>query len=104
MIFGRIDEYGRALLDLSLRATPSSASQVMEVWVDTGFTGDLVLPESLVNQLGLAQSAIIETVLADGSQSELVTYSCAVDWFGETYVIEVIANQGHVPLLGVGLL
>lgn len=47
----------------------------MEVWVDTGFTGDLGLPESLVNPLGLAQSAIIEAVLDDGSQSELVTDS-----------------------------
>ena len=104
MIFGRIDEYGRALIDLSLRATPDSNFEDMEVWVDTGFTGDLLLPESLVNRLALSPSAIVEAVLADGSQNELVTYSCTVDWFGESRVIEVIANQGRIPLLGVGLL
>lgn len=104
MIFGRIDEYGRALINLTLRATPSSASQEIAVWVDTGFTGDLILPEQLVMQWGLSSSAIVEAVLADGSQSELVTYSCEVDWFGESCIIEVIANQGRIPLLGVGLL
>ncbi len=104
MIYGRIDEYGRALFHLSLRATPSLASQEMEVWVATGFTGDLVLPETLVDQLGLLQSAMVEAALADGSLSELVTYSCEVEWFGDSRVIEVIASQGRIPLLGVGLL
>ena len=48
MIVGRIDEFGRALLLLSMRATPNAASQTIEVWVDTGFTGELVLSELLV--------------------------------------------------------
>ena len=104
MIFGRIDEYGRTLLNLSLRATPNAASLEIEVWVDTGFTGDLILPESLVIQWRPSSSAIVEAVLADGSQSELVTYSCEVNWFREPCVIEVIANQSRIPLLGVGLL
>jgi clan AA aspartic protease len=104
MIIGRIDEFGRALLVVSLRATSNAPSQELEVWVDTGFTGELVLSESQVNQLGLPQSAMVAAALADGSESVLQTFSCVIDWFGESRAIEVVASQGRMPLLGVGLL
>ena len=104
MIFGHINEYGRALVRLMLRVTSNSDSHETEVWVDTGFTGDLLLPETMVNQWALTPSAMVEAALADGSRSELVTFSCEVEWFGESRVIEVIASQGRIPLLGVGLL
>jgi hypothetical protein len=42
--------------------------------------------------------------LADGSRSCLNTYSCMLQWFGKPRSAEVIANQGQIPLLGVGLL
>ena len=42
--------------------------------------------------------------MADGSQIELNTYSCLIDWFGTERSLEVIANEGAIPLLGVGLL
>jgi len=77
---------------------------MLEVWVDTGFTGELVLSQTLVNDLGLTQSAMVAASLADGSQSFLATFSCFIDWFGQSREIEVVANQGHFPLLGVGLL
>jgi hypothetical protein len=34
----------------------------------------------------------------------LSTHTCRVDWFGGELVIEVVANKGSFPLLGVGLL
>jgi hypothetical protein len=34
----------------------------------------------------------------------LKTYECAIDWLGGQRVLEVIANDGEFPLLGVGLL
>jgi clan AA aspartic protease len=73
-------------------------------WIDTGFTGDLVLPESLVEDLELEVTGSIDGVLADGSQVELSTYHCQLNWFGRVRDLEVIANSGQTPLLGVGLL
>ncbi|WP_419581436.1 hypothetical protein [Stieleria magnilauensis] len=32
------------------------------------------------------------------------TYSCVIEWFGDKRNLEVIANDGECPLLGVGLL
>jgi hypothetical protein len=34
----------------------------------------------------------------------LESFACVVDWFGEERRIEVIGNEGAVPLLGVQLL
>jgi clan AA aspartic protease len=72
--------------------------------VDTGFTGDLVLPQSIIDRLELELSGSVDAILADGSQIELNTFSCSIEWFGRAKSLEIIANDGEYPLLGVGLL
>jgi clan AA aspartic protease len=76
----------------------------LDVWIDTGFTGELVLPQAQVTALALPLGPAVTAALADGSQTQMDTYLCLVEWFGEWKTIEVIANQGRFPLLGVGLL
>ena len=71
---------------------------------DTGFTGDLVLPKSIINSISLRLSGSVDAILADGSEIELSTYTCIVDWFGTQRDLEVVANDGDYPLLGVGML
>ena len=99
---GRVDHGGRALLQVTLRA--GGNARPVDVWVDTGFTGDLLLPQSVIDQWELPRSGSIDAILADGSQIELSTYTCVIDWFGMERPLEVIANDGEIPLLGVGLL
>lgn len=101
---GVVDNGGRSLLAVRLRSTRDADSVEVEVWIDTGFTGDLVLPQAAIDALGLIQSGSVDAVLADGSQTELRTYSCLIQWFGSERNLEVIANDGDYPLLGVGLL
>ena len=101
---GVVDNGGRSLLTVELKSSDQSAAAEVEVWIDTGFTGDLVMPQAAINALGLLQSGSIDAVLADGSQTELNTYSCVIEWFGTERNLEVIANDGDYPLLGVGLL
>jgi clan AA aspartic protease len=101
---GFIDECGRALLKIEVSTNPTSSALAIEVWVDTGFTGELVLPLHMIELLGLAHSGSVDAILADGSQVELSTYTCFVDWLGEQRRLEVVANEGEYPLLGVGLL
>ncbi len=101
---GVVDNGGRSLLAVQLRSTSDADSVEVEVWIDTGFTGDLVLPQAAIDALGLIQSGSVDAVLADGSQTELRTYSCLIEWFGNERNLEVIANDGDYPLLGVGLL
>jgi len=101
---GVIDPSGRAILSISVRARIDTDVMLVEVWIDTGFTGDLVIAKSLISKLNLAESGSVDAILADGSLIELSTFTCFVDWFGRTRRLEVVANEGDYPLLGVGLL
>ena len=101
---GIVDNGGRALLTLQVWSRVGSDNSEVAVWIDTGFTGDLVIPQASIEVLGLQQSGSVDAVLADGSQIELRTYSCVIEWFGNKRNLEVIANDGECPLLGVGLL
>lgn len=101
---GTVDHSGRALISVALRKSGTSAPMPITVWIDTGFTGELVLPAAVIESLDLEASGTVDAILADGSQIELSTYSCLIDWFGQTKSLEIIANDGECPLLGVGLL
>ncbi len=101
---GHVDNDGRALLTLAIRPSEEAAPCEIEAWIDTGFNGDLVLPQQQIDDLALPQSGTVVGILADGSEIVLDTYACRIDWFGEESDLEVLANEGEYALLGVGLL
>lgn len=101
---GIVDNGGRALLEIAVRRLSDSEDRVFSTWIDTGFTGELVLPSSIIAELALLQSATVNAVLADGSTVTMQTYTCFVQWFDRIRRIEVVASTGDFPLLGVGLL
>ena len=101
---GTVDHAGRALVRIRLRHPDVVGETDLDAWIDTGFTGELTLPETQVAQLGLPLGPAVRAALADGSEVDLDTHTCLVEWFGEWKRIEVVANQGQFPLLGVGML
>ena len=101
---GSVDDAGRALVRIRLKH-PTVATEVeLDAWIDTGFTGELVLRQQAVVSLGLPVGPSVMARLADGSDIQLDTHTCLLNWFDEWRRIEVVANQGQFPLLGVGLL
>jgi clan AA aspartic protease len=101
---GRVDANGRALIALRLRSRSNSTPTDLTIWIDTAFTGDLVIPRSTIHRLQLPRSASVAAGLADGREVLLDSYHCIVDWFGKEVTAEVIENDGQFPLLGIGLL
>ena len=101
---GHIDLQGRALLTIPVSCSPDGPESAIEVWVDTGFTGDLVLPNNRIQELGLRESSVVQTAMADGREISLDSFVAWVDWFGEPEEVEVIASSGQNVLLGVRLL
>lgn len=101
---GHVDRDGRALIAISIRKSNGEAAQEVLAWIDTGFNGDLVLPQQAIDDLALRQSGTVKAILADGSEIALRRYACLIDWFSEARDLEVVANDGEFPLLGVGLL
>lgn len=98
-----VDSSGRALVVLHVRSESVAKPTDLTAWIDTAFSGDLVIPRTTIRQLGLQQSAAVAAGLADGTQV-VETFSCIVDWFGQELAVEVVENDGQFPLLGVGLL
>jgi clan AA aspartic protease len=101
---GKVDRSGRALIALQVRPTQTAESTELTAWVETAFTGDLVIPRSMINQLQLPQSSAVMAGLADGTEVVLDTFSCVVEWFDEERNIEALESAGEFPLLGIGLL
>lgn len=101
---GVVDDAGRAIVALRVRPVAEAGATELTVWIDTAFTGELVIPRATIETLGLQQSAAVMAGLADGTQVVLETFTCIVEWFGHERKVEVVENEGQFPLLGVGLL
>lgn len=101
---GRVDEFGRALISIRLRPSPRGKTTVLDAWIDTGFTGDLVLPRATIHRAGLRSLKPVTAVLADGTNTSLQSSLGYVEWFGVWRAVEVVENVGRVPLLGVSML
>jgi len=71
----------------------------VEFIVDTGFDGDLALPEAMIRQLdaSILESRLIS--LAGAFRQRSYYYEMVIDWDGEPRPIEVLALDGN-PLIG----
>ncbi len=57
-----------------------SGPLLVEFIVDTGFDGDLALPQSVINRLEATVSDAHDVRLADGSQQERAYYEVSLEW------------------------
>jgi clan AA aspartic protease len=103
-VTGEVDSLGRALVRLRVRREQHAEEHDLTAWVDTGFTGELVVPRQLIAKFNFPPSTSVMAELADGKQVLMDTFFCIVEWFGEQKVVEVIESEKGFPLLGVGLL
>jgi len=101
---GKVDDALRALIEVQVAASKQGKQQPIQVWIDTAFNGGLVIPRPEVERLGLKQGTTTQAILADGNLVDLETYTCYLEWFGSVYRTQVVANDGHTPLLGTMLL
>ncbi len=101
---GFVDDKQRALLRVPVSASRKGDRTGIVVWIDTAFNGGLVIPRKQIAELGLVQESSAEAILADGQPVELETFACFLDWFGNSYETQIIANNGEFPLLGTMLL
>lgn len=77
--------------------------QMVEAVIDTGFTGFLSLPLSIITSLGLPWHFRDLGTLGDGSEVVFDMYKATVIWDGRIQVIDVAASDAD-PLVGMSLL
>ena len=71
----------------------------LEFVVDTGFNGEIALPEYLIGQLGASPKGTHYLELAGGFRQLSYSYELLLEWDGEERVVEVLSLDGN-PLLG----
>jgi clan AA aspartic protease len=98
MIYGVVNLRREATLPLVVGNT----SKQQKV-IDTGFSGFLSLPSSIITVLDLPWSASDIVTLGDGSETLFDLYTANVIWDGQYREI-YIAESETEPLLGMALL
>lgn len=76
--------------------------RTVEAVVDTGFTGALAFPASIIRELGLTHYGDRTVNLADG-QKPLPIYGALIHWLGQLRAAPVYQIDGN-PLAGNALL
>ena len=104
MITGIVNEFSCALVPLLFQSQPQGEPIEIAVWIDTAFTGDLVLPRSMISQLALKKVSNVDARLADGSISSYDVFRGWTTWFGASRKMEVIEGDSSLPLLGTRML
>ncbi len=102
MIYGTVNADREAVLRLQVSGLPGQ-SQEIEAVVDTGFTGFLTLPLSVIAALGLIRISRGRAILANGSEEVFDIYEAQIDWDGQTRIIEADAAEVE-PLIGMSML
>ncbi len=102
MINGAVNNHREPRIPLTLSG-PGSRPQIVDAVVDTGFTGELALPQRLVSALGLVQRGYGRAILADGRSAVFAVYTATAIWHGVSRVVETEAADTD-PLVGMGLL
>jgi len=102
MIVGAVSDSLEATVPLRIIGM-DGAAVALDAVVDTGFTGELTLPQDTVTDLGLEYADSVPAILADGSQVQVEVYECRVAWDGTERRIQVHCLEGTV-LVGMSLL
>ena len=84
-------------------AVALATGEELDLVVDSGFNGEIVLPKSLIRKLRLMRDGCMSVELADGSMVRTKTYLGEILWFGQTLEIRIQATDFHEGLLGTEL-
>jgi clan AA aspartic protease len=102
MITGVVNAELEALVRLHVQGTGAQTIEVDAV-LDSGFSGFLTLPSSLIATLGLKWLCRQEGLLADGSLQIFDVYAGTVLWDGHSRPVE-IEGADAPPLIGMGMM
>ena len=82
---------------------PNGDEQGVAAIVDTGFSGFLTLPASVIEALELPWLGRGQALVGDGSHQAFDLHAAVIIWDGEPLPVQVAATQTE-PLLGISLI
>lgn len=102
MIIGNVNMKREAVVQLAVFGE-NQQRQGIKAIIDTGYTGFLTLPSTIITTLGLTWYMQQEGILGDGSLCVFNVYEASVIWDGPIRTIETNESEAD-PLVGMGLL
>ena len=102
MIYGVVNLRREATLPLVV-GNANKQQEVIDTVIDTGFSGFLSLPSSVISALDLPWSASDIVTLGDGSETLFDLYTANAIWDGQYREIYVAESETE-PLIGMALL
>ena len=102
MISGRIADMDLAWIPVRIQ-DGSGSWRRLRIVLDTGFTGQLALPERYVRQLGLILNRDSQVTPATGQSVPVPAGGAVIMWQGRPRHVRVVQAGTH-PLLGMRLL
>jgi clan AA aspartic protease len=101
MMQGKVNQNCEATLPIVLRNVDIMKS--VDAVIDTGFSGFLTLPSSIISELDLTWKGRDVATLGDGTYCIFEVYIANVIWDGEYRAIDINESE-TVPLIGMRLL
>lgn len=98
---GSLTEDGEPVLPVHVVGPDGTLN--IDAIVDTGFNGDLTLPQAQIDALGLPKATVSEVTLADGRARDVSMYDAKAEFVGTTRAV-FVARAPTIPLVGTGLL
>ena len=102
MISGTVNARYEVEIKLPIQNSAGQEHEI-EAVLDTGFTGSLTLPPSVIAILHLPWHSRSSAILANGNVEHCDIYSATIIWDGKPRSILVQAID-NIPLLGMALL
>lgn len=94
MIVGQVDRAYDAIIPVDFLERGSRLHR-LEIPIDTGFEGYLMLPRRIVHQLGMTPERRVTMTLANEQDSVFESYLAEVLWFGRPLTVKVLASENQ---------
>ncbi len=102
MITGHVNSKSEAIISLTIVGKDDGSKEIKAL-IDTGYTGYLTLPTTVITELSLENFATGQLTLADGHKVDADLYLATIIWNGQPRTIEVDALESEI-LMGMALL
>ncbi|MBW4444567.1 MAG: clan AA aspartic protease [Plectolyngbya sp. WJT66-NPBG17] len=102
MMTGYVNTNREAIIQIAIVGDSKRLKSVRAI-IDTGFTGDLTLPRTIIDELGFTLRGFQRVILGDGSLQYFEMFVGSIIWDGQMRRVEINAAEAD-SLVGMGLL
>lgn len=102
MHYGIVNQDMEPCVNLTVSG-PNNRIYADEFIIDTGYSGEIILPLDIALDLNLEQGDDISVTLGDGTTDDYSTYTAHIEWHGRRRSVAV-TSVGSEALVGMRLL